>query len=236
MNMKIKTDLPSDPPGHDPNMSDPQTPYKKAFAKIDPAKRLRILDTATKVFAEKGFVGANINIIAREAGVSIGAMYNYFDTKEDLFLTVVDHLHDFLEQGLVSTVNEEEGFYAAIETMVRAAVEGAVTHREKTNLYLNTTAEHIEGLSERLSRKMEGVTIRFYRSLAERAVASGELAPGTDITMLSFIIDNQIVALQRAYATRYHEARMKLFLDGETDPERVIPRVMKALRGAAVVS
>lgn len=214
-------------------MTDPQTPYKKAFAKISDEKRLRILDTATAVFAEKGFVGANINIIASKAGVSIGAMYNYFDTKQDLFLTVIDHLHDFLEQGLVSVVNEEMGFFDAIETMIGEAVAGAVSHREKTVLYLNTTAEHIDGLEERLSRKMEGVTIEFYRGLAKKAVDSGELPPDSDTTMLSFIIDNQIVALQRAYATNYHAARMSLFLNGETDPEQVIPRVMKALRGIA---
>lgn len=217
-------------------MTESQAPYKKAFAKIDPEKRLRILNTATRVFAEKGFIGANINTIASEAGVSIGAMYNYFDTKEDLFLTVVDHLHDFLEQGLVSVVGEEMGFFEAIETMIREAVAGAVSHREKTILYLNTTTEHISGLAQRLSRKMEGVTIQFYRSLAQRAIDSGELPAHTDAVMLSFIIDNQIVALQRAYATDYHAARMKLFLDGETDPDRVIPRVMKALRGAAGIS
>lgn len=216
-------------------MTDPQTPYKKAFAKIDDEKRLRVLDTATRVFAEKGFTGANINIIAKEAGVSIGAMYNYFDTKEDLFLTVVDHLHDFLEQGLLSAIREDMGFFDAIETIIREAVAGAATHREKTILYLNTTTEHISGLADRLSRKMEGVTIGFYRSLAEQAVESGELPPETDIAMLSFIIDNQIVALQQAYATRYHESRMNLFLQGETDPERVIPRVMRALRGASGV-
>jgi len=62
------------------------------------------------------------------------------------------------------------------------------------------------------------------------------LPPDTDIIMLSFIIDNQIVALQQAYATRYHEARMNLFLKGETDPDQVIPRVMKSLRGAAGIS
>ncbi len=214
-------------------MTDSQTPYKKAFAKINTEKRLRVLDTATKVFAEKGFVGANINIIAKEAGVSIGAMYNYFDTKEDLFLTVVDHLHNFLEQGLISVVSEEMDFFDAIETIIREAVAAAATHREKTILYLNTTTEPISGLAERLSKKMEGVTIGFYRSLAEQAVESGELPPDTDITMLSFIIDNQVVALQQAYATRYHEARMNLFLNGETNPGQVIPRVMKSLRGAA---
>lgn len=214
-------------------MTEQQTPYKKAFSKINSEKRLRILDTATRVFAEKGFVGANINIIAREAGVSIGAMYNYFDTKEDLFLTVIDHLHDFLEQGLLSVVREDMGFFDALETMMREAVAGAATHRDKTILYLNTTAEPIDGLAERLSKKMEGVTIEFYRNMATQAVRSGELAPDTDIAMLSFIIDNQIISLQRAYATVYHEARMSLFLEGETDPDKVIPRVMKALRRAA---
>lgn len=216
-------------------MTDQRTPYKKAFGKIKSEKRLRILDTATKAFAEKGFVGANINVIASEAGVSIGAMYNYFDTKEDLFLTVVDHLHDFLEQGLLSAVREEMGFFDTIETMIREAVAGAVTHREKTVLYLNTTAENISGLAERLSKKMEGVTIGFYRSLAKQAIDSGELPSDTDTIMLSFIIDNQIVALQRAYATKYHAARMGLFLNGKTEPDQVIPRVMKALRGAAGV-
>lgn len=214
-------------------MNNERCPYKKAFEKIDNDKRTRILDTATGVFAEKGFMGANINIIAKEAGVSIGAMYNYFDTKEDLFLTTIDYLHDFLEKELVNAVSEEFGFFESLEAMIREAVLGATKYRNRTRLYLSTTAEHISGLTARLSKKLEGVTLNFYRNLAARAKVSGELPESTDTEMLCFFIDNQIVALQQAYSTDYHQARMSLFLDGETDPEIVIPRVVALIRGAA---
>ena len=211
-------------------MSDEKTPYKPAFAKISDEKRQRILDTAISVFAENGFTGANINTIAAEAGVSIGAMYNYFETKEDLFLTVIDHLHDFLEQGLTEALAGKPDFFKAVEAMMRAAVAGAIEYPDHTNVYLNTTAEHIDGLGARLSGKMEGVTLDVYRNLATGAVENGTLPKETDISMLGFLIDNQIVALQRAYAKDYHRARMNLFLDGETDAEGVIRRSMKLFR------
>ena len=48
-----------------------------------------ILDAALAVFAEKGFAAARLEEIARLAGVSKGALYLYFATKEDLFRAVV---------------------------------------------------------------------------------------------------------------------------------------------------
>jgi AcrR family transcriptional regulator len=48
-----------------------------------------IVAAALAVFAEKGFAGARIEEIARRAGLSKGAVYLYFPTKEDLFRAVV---------------------------------------------------------------------------------------------------------------------------------------------------
>jgi AcrR family transcriptional regulator len=48
-----------------------------------------IVDAALQVFAEKGFAAARLEEIARRAGVSKGALYLYFETKEDLFRAVV---------------------------------------------------------------------------------------------------------------------------------------------------
>jgi len=42
------------------------------------------------VFAERGFAAARLEEIARRAGVSKGALYLYFETKEELFRAVVD--------------------------------------------------------------------------------------------------------------------------------------------------
>ena len=48
-----------------------------------------IVQAALTVFAEKGFAAAKLEDIARRAGVSKGAIYLYFETKEDIFRAVV---------------------------------------------------------------------------------------------------------------------------------------------------
>jgi TetR/AcrR family transcriptional regulator, fatty acid metabolism regulator protein len=43
-----------------------------------------IRKAAIEVFSEKGFYNCNTDIIAREAGVSVGTIYNYFENKDDI--------------------------------------------------------------------------------------------------------------------------------------------------------
>jgi AcrR family transcriptional regulator len=49
-----------------------------------------IVQAALAVFAERGFAAARLEEIARRAGVSKGALYLYFETKQELFRAVVD--------------------------------------------------------------------------------------------------------------------------------------------------
>jgi TetR/AcrR family transcriptional regulator, repressor for uid operon len=53
-------------------------------------RRTRILDAAELVFARKGFAGATMQEICREAGISPGALYLYFRSKEDLIAGIAD--------------------------------------------------------------------------------------------------------------------------------------------------
>ncbi|WP_413989888.1 TetR/AcrR family transcriptional regulator [Labrys okinawensis] len=57
---------------------------------IDNAKSRQILDGARKVFLAQGFEGASMNDIAKEAGVSKGTLYVYFESKERLFSVIID--------------------------------------------------------------------------------------------------------------------------------------------------
>jgi AcrR family transcriptional regulator len=54
------------------------------------ANRARILQAARKVFAQHGYHGATIGEIAGEAGLSNGAVYYNFASKEDLFFALLD--------------------------------------------------------------------------------------------------------------------------------------------------
>lgn len=55
-----------------------------------PSTRERIMLAAIEVFAEKGLHGASMAEIANLAGITGGAMYRYFESKEQIFEAVVD--------------------------------------------------------------------------------------------------------------------------------------------------
>lgn len=61
-------------------------------------KRQLIMNTALKLFANKGFASTPISLIAKEAEISKGLIYNYFSSKEDLIINIImDGLQDFFD-------------------------------------------------------------------------------------------------------------------------------------------
>lgn len=72
----------------------------------DPAKREQIIEGAKRVFMSVGFASASMNDITREAGVSKGTIYVYFQNKEDLFSAIIE--------------NERALFLAAVRTVLAA--------------------------------------------------------------------------------------------------------------------
>jgi AcrR family transcriptional regulator len=55
---------------------------KQQFEDLRKDRRQAILDAALTVFANNGYHSASVSMIAKEAGVSKGLMYNYFESKE----------------------------------------------------------------------------------------------------------------------------------------------------------
>ncbi|HZU70163.1 MAG TPA: TetR/AcrR family transcriptional regulator [Ktedonobacteraceae bacterium] len=58
--------------------------------KVVEDRREQIIDAAMHVFAEKGFVRATNKDIAREAGITPGLIYHYFESKEALLRAIID--------------------------------------------------------------------------------------------------------------------------------------------------
>jgi len=56
------------------------------------ARRLEIVEAATEVFARVGFADTKIEDIAERAGVAKGTVYQYFDSKAELFIAVCQNL------------------------------------------------------------------------------------------------------------------------------------------------
>ncbi len=71
---------------------------KKQFNAIRKEKESLILQTALSMFASKGFESTPVSAIAKEAGISKGLMYNYFESKDDLLKKILhEGMDDFIE-------------------------------------------------------------------------------------------------------------------------------------------
>lgn len=80
-------------------------------ARIRPTRgevRDRILDAALEVFAAAGFAGATIDAIGQAAGFTKGAVYSNFESKDELFLALLDR--QFETRGaLIATAFDSSG-------------------------------------------------------------------------------------------------------------------------------
>lgn len=69
--------------------------------------RQDILDAAQRLFTENGYHGTSMRRIAEEAGISLGAAYNHFASKEDIFLAVFIELHPY--RDLIARIVSAQG-------------------------------------------------------------------------------------------------------------------------------
>ncbi len=83
----------------------------KQFEEIRVESRKKILDAAFVLFAQQGFNNTSIAQIAREAGISKGLIYNYFEKKEDLMKAIVlegfEQGHEFFQEMMKAPAGKE---------------------------------------------------------------------------------------------------------------------------------
>lgn len=75
------------------------------------ATRQRILEEGKKAFMEKGYEGAFLRDIAKDAGVTTGAFYGHYKDKDALFVDLVQPAID----GLKESLKGFQGEYSAID-------------------------------------------------------------------------------------------------------------------------
>lgn len=83
----------------------------------DYEKRKLLIDAAKKEFLEKGYNKASLRKICANAGVTTGALYFFFENKEDLFSSIVDPPVEELKQMIFEHFKEDRDFLGHLNTM-----------------------------------------------------------------------------------------------------------------------
>ncbi len=86
-------------------------------------RKSQLIQAASRVFARKGFDGATTEDISREAGLTKGALYFHFKSKEDIFLAVIkDHTEDQIAR-LFKILESDSNLESVVDNCIRASFD-----------------------------------------------------------------------------------------------------------------
>lgn len=148
----------------------------------DPARtRDKILTHATSEFAKKGFDGARVDSIALRCKLSKNMLYYYFNSKEGLFVAVLERMYEKLRTQQKDLAVRASDPATALEQLVHHTFNALLDNPEAIRL-MNEENRH-KGRHIRQSRRMRELynplveTIRF---ILERGSEDGVFRAGID--------------------------------------------------------
>src|ERR1044071_3375836 len=94
----------------------------------DPEKPQQIIEAAIRVFARKGYFNSRVSDIAREAGIAAGTIYLYFDTKEQILVTLFREKMAEFVAVVWRSIAEERDAVAKVRRLVRMHFEMLESH------------------------------------------------------------------------------------------------------------
>jgi AcrR family transcriptional regulator len=94
-------------------------------------KRTAIMDTALKLFTERGFHGTTTAQISKEAGVATGTLFNYFPTKEDLINSLYFEVKGQLSQSMGKGIEAQDIFHDKLRKIWSNLIKWGVDKQEE---------------------------------------------------------------------------------------------------------
>lgn len=185
------------------------------------ARREHILDAAELCFAESGFHRCTMADICSQAGISAGALYVHFESKEALIAGIVERDRAKLSQQFAE-LSHAADLAAAITGLGEYYAVEQPHHKRVLHLEIAAESTRNERISE-ICKDCDQQVMDGLADLIERAQADGRVSPSTDPhrTAQMICVIGEGLFWRRA-------------VDPEFDAQALMPTVMQAI--AAMLS
>jgi AcrR family transcriptional regulator len=147
-------------------------------------RRAQIVEAASRLVARQGFAKTVVRDIADEANISVGLVYEYVRSKEDILFLIYEHWAQVAHDGLAKAISEGSDPLQRIDAAVRFLVCLSDEQPDVTFLFYReggNLSPHGRDLAKKLDRDLAGQI----EVPLEEAVAAGFLRPETDLSMLA---------------------------------------------------
>ena len=139
----------------------------------EPVRRAQLLRAARKVFRAKGYDGASVSEIVREAGVAQGTFYLYFPSKRDAAVSLRDGLMETMAKAVATALESRTSFEDRLESLIAAGFKVARRNADLFRLaFIGADETHPEMHSE---SPEHASFLRAITDLFRDAVDAGEM-------------------------------------------------------------
>jgi AcrR family transcriptional regulator len=148
--------------------------------------RLRLLDTATRLFYAEGIHAVGIDRIIAEAGVAKATFYNHFPSKDDLVLAYIEE-QDRIGRDDVAALPKQpprKMLEAILARISKAAVQGGY----RGCPFLNASAEYPDPESP-VRKAIDARRAWYHDVLRQQLVADGDPSPSVTASLLVALSD-----------------------------------------------
>jgi AcrR family transcriptional regulator len=142
-------------------------------------RRRQIIDAGVQLFIENGFHKTTTRQLARAAGISIGSLYEYIESKEDVLYLVCDAIHAEIERGVADAMTRSTSGQHSLAEVIREYFMVCNRMNDHILLIYQETQSLPAQWRKRVLENEVRITGIFIGVLA-RLLASGELPSMSD--------------------------------------------------------
>jgi AcrR family transcriptional regulator len=161
------------------------------------------MNTAQQLFATKGYNGTSMNDIVNESGVSKGAIYNHFESKELLFMNLLDIQTEVGLEQVAALFSDGDTTIDKLKKIFKATFGSSVACTRDVCMMQTefmVTASRIESLGPDLQKRYHTIH-RFVVDIIEEGKKLREIKQDIDSESLVTLIFATLDGLGFQYAT-----------------------------------
>jgi len=142
--------------------------------------REKLLEAAAEEFAQKGYVGANINDISTAAGFAKGTIYNYFPSKYDLMLALIAEIGAQHSNYIIQQVKREKSAAQRLKRFFSAGYEFVEKYPHQAHIAINVVYGYNLEFKESFFQAYQGLIDLVNKDIVSLGIASGEFRLADD--------------------------------------------------------
>jgi len=141
--------------------------------------RAAIVKAGLKLFGANGYHGSSVGDIAKAAGITKGAYYHHFQSKEDLLLLIHQEYADYQLKAMQAVLAEGDSSAEQLRKLIRCIVEAVGRYKPNVTIFFQERRYLTKKYLSRATIERDQLEAAF-QAVIERGIKSGEFRQDLD--------------------------------------------------------